>query len=74
MYSFANFIMFKALPDVVTAKTLIEAIGISISRTYVIMNEAEIPYMKFGKRKIMFREYFLQGLSGKRILTDIAEL
>lgn len=74
MYSFADFETVKALPNVVTVKELAEAIGISETRTYEILEEQKIPYMKIGTRKIMFREHLLQGLSRKRIFTDVAEL
>ena len=74
MYSFADFETVKSLPDVVTVKELAEAIGMSATRTYEILEEGNIPYMKIGIRKIMFREHLLQGLSKKRIFTDVAEL
>lgn len=74
MYSFADFESVKALPDVVTAKQLADAIGMSLSRTYEVLDEKRIPYMKYGKRKIMFKEHLLQSLSGKRIFTDVAAL
>ncbi len=74
MYSFTDFETVKALPDVVTAKQLADAIGMSLSRTYEVLDEKRIPYMKYGKRKIMFKEHLLQSLSGKRIFTDVAAL
>lgn len=74
MYSFADFETVKALPDVVTVKELADAIGMSPTRTYEIMEEQKIPYLRIGIRKIMFREHLLQGLSKKRIFTDVAEL
>ncbi len=74
MYSFADFETVKALPDVVTVKELAEAIGISETRTYEILEEQKIPYMKIGTRKIMFKEHLIQGLSRKRIFSDVAEL
>lgn len=39
MYSFADFETVKALPEVVTAKQLADAIGMSLSRTYEVMDE-----------------------------------
>lgn len=74
MYSFADFETVKALPDVVTVKELADAVGMSPTRTYEIMEEQKIPYLRIGIRKIMFREHLLQGLSKKRIFTDVAEL
>ena len=74
MYSFSDFETVKELPDVVGVRQLAEAIGMSVSRTYELINERKIPYMKIGKRKIIFREHLLQALSGKRIFTDVAEL
>lgn len=70
MYSFADFETVKALPDVVTAKQLANAIGMSLSRTYEVMDEKRIPYMKYGKKKIRFKEHLLQSLSG----TDVTAL
>lgn len=74
MYSFTDFSTVKSLPDVVTVKNLADAIGLSVSRTYEILDEAKVPYLKLDKRKIIFKEHLLQGLSGKRIFTDVAEL
>ena len=74
MYSFSDFETVKELPDVVGVRQLAEAIGVSVSRTYELIDERKIPYMKIGKRKIIFREHLLQSLSGKRIFTDVAEL
>ena len=74
LYSFADFNSVKALPDVVTATELAEAIGMSVSRTHEILDEKRVPYLKLERRKIIFKEHLLQGLSGKRIFTDVAEL
>lgn len=74
MYSFSDFSTVKALPDVVTAKELSEAIGMSASRTHELLDEKRVPYLKLERRKIIFKEHLLQGLSGKRIFTDVAEL
>lgn len=74
MYSFADFSTVNALPVVVTATKLAEAIGMSLSRTYEILDEKRVPYLKLERRKIIFKEHLLQGLSGKRIFTDVAEL
>lgn len=74
MYHFSDFDTVKALPDVVTATELSTAIGLSAARTYQILDELRIPYLKISKRKIIFKEHLLQGLSGKRIFTDVAKL
>ena len=74
LYSFSDFETVKELPDVVGVRQLAEAIGMSVSRTYEIIDERKIPYMQIGKRKVMFRDHLLQALSGKRIFTDVAEL
>lgn len=74
MYLFSDFASVQALPDVVTVQQLSQAIGLSPSRTYELLDEAEIPYLSLEKRKILFKEHLLQGLSGKRIFTDVAKL
>ena len=74
MYLFSDFASVQALPDVVTVPQLSQAIGLSPSRTYEILDEAQIPYLSLVKRKIIFKEHLLQGLSGKRIFTDVAKL
>ena len=74
MYLFSDFASVQALPDVATVQQLSQAIGLSPSRTYEILDEAEIPYLSLEKRKILFKEHLLQGLSGKRVFTDVAKL
>lgn len=74
MYNFSDLTTVKALPDVMAATELSAAIGLSIARTYQILDELRIPYLKISKRKIIFKEHLLQGLSGKRIFTDVAKL
>ena len=74
MYHFSDFDTVKALPDVISATTLSKAIGLSATRTYQLLDEAKIPYLRISKRKIIFKEHLLQGLSGKRIFTDVAKL
>lgn len=74
MYHFSDFASVQALPDVVTVQSLSKAIGLSPSRTYELLDEEEIPYLMLDKRKIIFKEHLLQGLSGKRIFTDVAKL
>ena len=73
MYLFSDFASVQALPDVVTVQQLSQAIGLSPSRTYELLDEAEIPYLSLEKRKILFKEHLLQGLSGKRVFTDVAK-
>ena len=74
MYHFSDFASVQALPDVVTVRSLSKAIGLSPSRTYELLDEEKIPYLMLDKRKIIFKEHLLQGLSGKRIFTDVAKL
>ena len=74
MYSFSDFETVRALPAVVSVKDIADAIGMSATRTYEIIDEQTIPYMRVGKRIIIFKEHLLQGLSKKRIFTDVAEL
>ena len=74
MYHFSDFETVMALPDVVSATELAKAIGLSATRTYQLLDELRIPYLKVSKRKIIFKEHLLQGLSKKRIFTDVAKL
>ena len=74
MYNFSDFDTVKALPDVVNAIELSQAIGLSPARTYQLLDELKIPYLKISKRKIIFKEHLIQGLSDKRIFTDVAKL
>lgn len=74
MYNFSDLATVKALPDVMAATELSAAMGLSIARTYQVLDELRIPYLKISKRKIIFKEHLLQGLSGKRIFTDVAKL
>ena len=74
MYQFSDFASVQALPDVVTVQQLAQAIGLSPSRTYELLDEAKIPYLQLYKRKVIFKEHLLQGLSNKTIFTDVAEL
>lgn len=74
LYHFSDFSSVQALPDVVTVPKLSKAIGLSPSRTYELLDKERIPYLSLDKRKIIFKEHLLQGLSGKRIFTDVAKL
>lgn len=74
MYTFADFDTVKALPDVMAAKDFAKAIGLSVTRTYEILDEAKIPYLQLTKRKVIFKEHLLQGLSGNKVFTDISKL
>lgn len=74
MYRFSDFASVQALPDVLTVANLAKAIGLSLSRTYELLDEERIPYLSLYKRKIIFKEHLLQGLSGKKIFTDVANL
>ena len=74
MYSFVDFDTVQNLPDVLADKELAAAIGLSISRTHELLDEMRIPYVRLGKRKVIFKEHLLEGLSGKNIFTDVAKL
>ena len=74
MYTFADFETVKELPDVLNVKMLADAIGLSISRTYEIIDERKIPYLAIGKRKIIFKKHLLQRLSSSIILSSMAEV
>ncbi len=74
MYRFSDFDTVRALPHVTTVAELSHAIGLSLSRTYQLLEDEKIPYLPLGKRKILFKEHLLQALSKKRIFTDVAKL
>ena len=74
MYHFTDLATVKARPAVMSATELSAAIGLSAARTYQILDELRIPYLRIYKRKIIFKEHLIQGLSGKRIFTDVAKL
>ncbi len=74
LYHFSDFETVKALPDVTTVIELSRAIGLSPSRTYELLDQKKIPYLQLLSRKVLFKEHLLQGLSGKRIFTDVSKL
>ncbi len=74
MYQFSDFETVKALPDVTTVTELSNAIGLSLSRTYELLDDVKIPYLPVLSRKVLFKDHLLQGLSGKKIFTDVAKL
>lgn len=74
MYCLADFETVQALPDVLSVPMLSKAIGLSASRTYEFLDEERIPYLSLDKRKIIFKEHLIQGLSGKRVYTEISNL
>ena len=74
MYSFLNFETVQKLPDIVTILELSQAMGLSRSRTYQLLDERRIPYIRIQKRIIIFKEHLLQGLSQQTIFTDAAKL
>lgn len=74
MYRFSDLATVKALPDVMSATELSAAIGLSAARTYQILDELRIPYLRIYKRKVIFKEHLIQGLSEKRIFTEVAKL
>lgn len=63
-----------SIPDKLQQIIISKAIGLSATRMYQLLDEAKIPYLRISKRKIIFKEHLLQGLSGKRIFTDVAKL
>ena len=74
MYHFSDFATVQALPDVISVTELSTAIGLSIPQTHVLIDSEKIPHLRLAKRKIIFKEHLLQGLSGKRMFTDVARL
>ena len=74
MYSYLDFETIHALPDVVRILELSTAIGLSQARTYQLLDEKQIPYIRIQKRIIIFKEHLLQGLSDQETYTDAAKL
>ena len=74
LYHFSDFATVQALPNVISVTELSKAIGLSIPQTHVLIDNERIPHLRIAKRKIIFKEHLLQGLSGKRIFTDVAKL
>lgn len=74
LYAFSDLDTVRDLPDVLSITKLSAAIGLSISRTHELMDDMRIPYLKLGKRKVIFKEHLIEGLSGKSSLTDVAKL
>lgn len=74
LYHFSDFATVQDLPDVVTISELSNAVGLSLSRTYQLMDERRLPYIRIQRRIIIFKEHLLQGLSDKRIFTDVTKL
>lgn len=74
MYTYADFSTVKELPDIVHVNQLSEALGLSVSRTYEIIQDIGIPHLKLGKRFIIFKEHLIETLSGKRIYTSVNNL
>ena len=65
MYHFSDFATVKDLPDVVTIPELSQAIGLSPARTYQILDERRIPYIRIQKRIINYSfipEFILPAL------------
>ena len=57
-----------------TILELSQAIGLSQTRTYQLLDEKQIPYIRIQKRIIIFKEHLLQGLSDQKTYTDTAKL
>ena len=74
MYSYLDFETIHALPDVVRIPELPTAIGLSQARTYQLLDEKRIPYIRIQKRIIIFKEHLLQGLSDQETYIDAANL
>ena len=74
MYNFLDFETIHALPDVVRIPELSSAIGLSTARTYRLLDEKRIPYIRIDKRIILFKEHLPQGLSKTSVYTDASKL
>jgi len=53
---------------------LSQAIGLSHARTYQLLDERKIPYIRIQKRIIIFKEHLLEGLSQQSLYTDASKL
>ncbi len=74
MYQFSDFQTVQSLPNVTTVQELSDALGFSLPRVRLLIDEVKIPYLQLGRKKIIFKEHLLQALSKKRIFTDVALL
>ena len=74
MYSYLDFETIHALPDVVRIPELSTAIGLSQARTYQLLDEKQIPYIRIQKRMMIFKEHLLRGVSCRETYTDAAKL
>lgn len=74
MYRFSDFASVRALPNVLSVTELSEAIGLSIPSTHALLKQEKIPHLIVARRKIIFKEHLLQGLSKERVFTDVAKL
>lgn len=74
LHSFSSFETIQALPDIVTILELSQAIGLSHARTYQLLDERKIPYIRIQKRIIIFKEHLLEGLSQQPFYTDASKL
>ena len=49
---------YDELPLFLSAKNVVELLGISISSTYELMNECDFPVLQIGSRKVVPKEKF----------------
>ena len=55
--------LFQNLPDIIDAKILAEALSISKSGAYTLMNEKDFPTLKIGGRKLVTKPDLIAWIS-----------
>ena len=63
--------LFHDLPDIIDAKMLAEALSISKSGAYVLMNEKDFPTLKIGGRKLVTKPDLIAWIArrtGKKVI------
>ncbi len=62
--------LFQNLPDIIDAKILAEALSISKSGAYALMNEKDFPTLQIGGRKLVAKpdliEWIVRHTRGER--------
>ena len=66
LYSFSNFETIQALPDIVTILELSQAIGLSHARTYQLLDERNIPYIRIQKGSLYSKSFCWKGCPNSR--------
>lgn len=52
----------QPLPNLLSAKLMVQEVGLARSMVYQLLNRADMPVIKIGTRKFMHRDKFLEWL------------